>query len=147
VTLLRVLETVHGHLAILAAIALLHPAIALRAGRPLSRGGRWSVALTTVVTVLAFGTGLFMYGDYREIVRRPLFEEHPGVGMLFETKEHLAWAVLSMALGAGAAAWLAPRRSRSLRRVAAVVYAVAATLALATVAIGTYVAAVGSFPQ
>lgn len=145
-TLLRILETVHGHLAILAAAALIHPAISLRRGRPMTRGRRWSVALTTLFVVLAFGTGVAIYGDYREVVRRDLWLTDPVAGLLFETKEHIAWAVLTLSLGAGAAAFVAPKDAREMRQAAAIVYAVAAAICIVTIALGTYVAAVRSFP-
>ena len=48
--LLRLLESLHGHFGILAAVALMHPAILLRRGRALSRGMRWSIGLTAAVT-------------------------------------------------------------------------------------------------
>ncbi len=144
-TALRILESIHGHFGILAAAALLHPAILLRRGRALSRGLSWAVLLTTLVTVVAFATGVFIYGDYRAHVKRPLFLEDPAAGLLFETKEHVAWAVVALALGGGTAALFAPRGARRVRQGAAVVYAVAALLCVLTVAIGTYVAAVGGF--
>jgi len=146
-TWLRILESVHGHLGVLAAIALIHPAILLRKGRPLSRGMRWSVGLTTMMVALAFGMGLFIYEDYREIVKPVLVLEHYDVGLLFETKEHFAWGVLTSTLGATGAAWVAPRDAKRLRQIAAAFYAVAAVLCLATVALGTYIASVQSFPQ
>jgi len=146
-TWLRLLESIHGHLGVLAAIALIHPAILLRNGRPLSRGMRWSVGLTTAVVMLAFGMGLFIYEDYREIVKPVLLLSHHDAGMLFETKEHFAWGVLTSALGAGVAAWVAPRDAKRLRQIAAAFYAVAAVLCLATVGLGTYIASVQSFPQ
>lgn len=146
-TALRILETIHGHLGILAAVALLHPAITLRRGKPLSRGRWWSVVLATATTVAVFATGLWIYDDYREHVRRPLFAESPTVGFLFETKEHIAWAVLSLALAAGAAALLAPRQAPSIRKAAALLYATAAVICFLTAGLGTYVAAVRGFPQ
>ena len=146
-TLLRILETVHGHLAILAVAALLHPAILLRRGRALTRGIRWSVGLTTLFVVLAFGTGLAIYGDYRELVRRDLWLADPDAGRLFETKEHIAFGVLTLTLGAGVVAFVAPKDARRMRQGAAVAYAVAAAICAVAVALGTYVAAVRSFPS
>lgn len=144
---LRILESVHGHVAILACAALVHPAILLRRGRPLSRGARLSVILTGIVTAIAFALGLALYDDYRATVRRTLFERAPEVGNLFETKEHLAWAVLCLTLGATTAALLAPRESKRVRQSAAVAYAAAAVLAIVVASLGTYVASVASFPQ
>ena len=146
-TLLRILESIHGHLGVLAGVALLHPAILLRRGRALTRGLWWSVVLTTGLVVLAFASGLFIYEDYRAQVKRPLFLDSPTVGYLFETKEHVAWAVMCLALGAGVAALVAPRSARGARRAAALVYAVAAVICFLTVGLGTYVAAVAGFPQ
>src|SRR5262245_25052439 len=127
-TALRIWETVHGHLGVLAAIALLHPAVLLRRGAPLGHGATWSVALTTVVTLCAFAMGLFIYGDYREVAKPELLSSDVATGMLFETKEHLAWAVVSIALGAGVAALAAPPQATEIRRATAVAYAVAAGL-------------------
>lgn len=143
----RVLESVHGHFGVLAAAALLHPAILLRRGLPLSRGARWSVGLTTLVTALAFGLGLGIYEAYRELVKRPLFAFDPEIGLLFETKEHLAWAVVTLALGGAGAAFAAGPRDRRLRQSAALAFALAAALCLVVVALGTYVASARSFPE
>lgn len=144
-TILRLLESVHGHLGVLAAAALLHPAILLRRGRPLSRGLRWSLGLTTAVVTLAFATGLFIYDDYRDLVRPALLLEHYDTALLFETKEHIAWAVVSLALGGGVAALSAPPGAKRIRQAAAAFYGVAALLCLVTVGLGTWIAAVGGF--
>lgn len=146
-TVLRLLESIHGHLGVLAAAALLHPAILLRRGRPLSRGLRWSIGLTTAVVALAFATGLTIYDGYREHVRPQLLLEHYDTALLFETKEHLAWAVLTLALGAGMAALAAPRDAKRIRQAAAAFYSVAALLCLVTASLGTWIAAVSGFPQ
>lgn len=146
-TFLRLLESIHGHLGILAAVALLHPAILLRKGRALSRGLWWSVVLTTALVTFAFATGIALYDDYRTVVKRDLFLEDPTAGLLFETKEHIAWAVLVLTLGAGALTALAPTESKHMRKSAALMYAVAAGVCIVTVALGTYVAAVRGFPM
>lgn len=145
--LLGLLQAIHGHLGILAAVALLHPAIVLRRGKPLTRRNKWSVGLANLTTLLAFGTGLFIYGDYRRLVKRALFQASTEAGMLFETKEHVAFAVLVLTLGAGAAAWLAPAGARATRRAAAFVFGVAAALCLMTAGFGSYVTAVRGFWQ
>jgi uncharacterized BrkB/YihY/UPF0761 family membrane protein len=141
----RILESLHGHFAVLAAAALLHPAILMRKGAPLSRGGRWSVALTALSVALAFGSGLTIYKAYVAQVRVPLFLRNDRAGLLFETKEHLAFAVVTIALGAAACAWWAPSEARELRRAAAVAFAAAAALCIATAILGTYVAGVHGF--
>jgi hypothetical protein len=142
---LRLLETIHGHLGVLAAAALLHPAILLRKGRPLSPGLRLALTLSTLTVVLAFATGLWIYPAFRGDVRPLLFRASIRAGFLFETKEHLAYAVIATALGGCACAWAAPREARQLRRAAAVSYAVSALLCLVTVGLGSYVASVQGF--
>lgn len=143
----RVLESVHGLFGVLAAAALLHPAISLRRGLPLSRGMRWSLGLTTAVVAGAFALGLTIYEDYREVVKRGLFAKAPEVGFLFETKEHLAFAVLALALGGGVAALVAPRDGRELRRAAGTLFALAFVGCCVVVGLGVYIAAVASFPE
>jgi hypothetical protein len=143
--LLRLLESIHGHLGVLAAVALVHPAILLRKGKPLSRGRRLAVLLSTAVTALAFGFGLAIYEEYRDTVKRRLLFAEPDVAMLFETKEHLAYATLTLALSAGFAALVAPREGTQVRRAAAVVYAAATVAAVITVCLGVYVASVDTF--
>ncbi|MAQ18372.1 MAG: hypothetical protein CMN30_26685 [Sandaracinus sp.] len=144
---LRLLESVHGHLGILAAVALLHPAWLLRRGRPLSRGMRWSVGLTAAITSAAFALGLSIYEPYRDQVKRRLFAHARDAGWLFETKEHLAFAVIALTLGATVAAFAAPRDDRRLRRWAAGAYAAAALLCFVVVALGTYVASLRTFAE
>jgi hypothetical protein len=141
----RVLESIHGHLGVLAVAALLHPAILLRRGLPLSRGARWSVGLTTLVTLLAFGLGVGIYEQYRATVKRGVFLESRAMGFLFETKEHLGFAVAALALGAGVAAWLAPPAAVSVRRACAAAYAAAALLCAIVVVLGTLVASTHGF--
>jgi heme A synthase len=149
--LLRLLESLHGHFGVLAAVALIHPAWLLRRGKPLSRGARWSVGLTALVTTAAFSLGLSIYESYRETVKRQLFAFSREAGWLFETKEHLAFAVISLTLGATAAAFATARQrtpeARRIRRMAAAAYAAAAILCLVVVALGTYVASLRSFPE
>lgn len=142
---LSLAASLHGLIGGLALAAMIHPAILLRAGRPLSRGARWSLGLTAAVTALAFGLGVAIYEPYRELVKRPLFVADPAAGMLFETKEHLAFAVLALVLGAAATALLAPRDRADLRRLSAAMFAGATGLALLVVALGLYVSSVASF--
>ena len=142
---MRVLQSIHGHLGMLAAAALIHPAIVLRRGKPLSYRGRWAVSLSTGFTVLAYSAGIAIYADYRNLVKRALFHENLHAGMLFETKEHLALSVVCLALGGLVAALAAPRRATALRRSAAVIYALAAALCLLTGALGVYVTSVHGF--
>jgi hypothetical protein len=141
----RVLEAVHGHFGILAIAALLHPAILLRRGSPLSRGARWSIALTTLATAIAFGMGVGIYEHYRATAKRVIFLEDRTIGLLFETKEHLGFAVIALALGACLAALVAPRSAVGVRRACALTYVAASILCGVVVALGTLVASVQGF--
>lgn len=141
----RLVESIHGHLGILVTIAFMHPAILLRKGFPLSRGARWSVGLTTTLCACAFGLGVTIYEPYRAIVKRPLFFDHRTTGFLFETKEHLAYVVLMLGIGAGIAAWTATPAATQTRKTASAVYATATLLCLVVAVIGTVVASTRGF--
>ncbi|CAG0993553.1 hypothetical protein ARNL5_03437 [Anaerolineae bacterium] len=140
---MTVAAAIHGHLGVLAAVALLHPALLLWRGAPLSRRGRWAVSLSTLITSAAFGLGVAIYEAYRADVRRELYREAPAVALLFETKEHLAFAVICLALGGLACALLAP--DRSLRVLAARLYLAASLACAIVVSLGTLVAATRGF--
>lgn len=142
---LRLLAALHGYLGVLTVAALLHPAILLRKGVMLSFRLRLAVGLSAAFAVLALGSGLLLYGDYRRSVRPELFQASYRAGLLFETKEHLAVVAVALSIGAALAAFVAPRDAPGLRRAAAAFFAVAAVLVLATAAMGTYVAAVRGF--
>jgi len=144
-TLLRVLAAVHGYLAVLAAAALLHPAILLRAGKPPSRRARWAMLAATALSVATYGGGLLIYGSYRRLVKRALFSANLRAGLGFETKEHLAVLVVSLALGACFAVLVAPKSSVALRKTAALFFALAAATALVLVGLGTWVSSMRSF--
>ena len=64
----RLFESIHGHLGVLTVAALVHPALLLRQGKPLTRRNRWAVGLSTAFTLAVYGTGIAMYGAYRALV-------------------------------------------------------------------------------
>jgi hypothetical protein len=143
--LLELVQAIHGHAGVLAAVALLHPAITLRRGTPLTRPRRWSLALACGMVIAAFSSGIFLYGPYRETVRAPLFGESITAGLAFETKEHLALFVLSLAVGGTLAAFVAPKEAVAIRRSAALLFAMASVLCIATAGLGTVVQSVRGF--
>jgi hypothetical protein len=144
---LRILEALHGHAGVLAAAALYHPAILLRRGQQLSRGARYALALSTGFAITAFALGISIYESYRSSVKQNLFRIDMKAGFFFETKEHLAFIVIVLALGALGCAFSAPKEARSLRQAAAAAYLTAALLATTVCLLGTYVAAVHTFPE
>jgi hypothetical protein len=142
---MTLLEAIHGHLGVLAMVALYHPALMLWSGKPLSRNGRIALGLSLALVTLTFALGLTIYPAYREEVKPELFRADVRAGLLFETKEHLAWIALISAVGAGIAALLAPPRATQVRRIAGRVFlgaAIACTLAAGS---GIWIASVRSF--
>lgn len=97
---LRVAEHVHGHLGWLSAALLVHPAILLR-----NKGARahLSVALATGLATVVGVLGAWLYEPYRERLKQPLFNEARWIGLMFERKEHFAFAALALAWAGGLA--------------------------------------------
>lgn len=144
-TLLRILESVHGYLAMMAVAAVIHPAILLRKGKGLSRRNRWAISFAGVLPAVAFGAGMLIYQDYRVLVRRGLFQASPAAGFLFETKEHLGFAAIVLAAGACVCALVAPKDSSDLRKLSALAFAISFVLLLLVSGMGTWVTALHSF--
>jgi hypothetical protein len=142
---LALIASVHGYFGVLSAVALLHPAILLRRGEPLSRRNRWLVALVSLAVSATYALGIGLYPAYRAGVKRELFQASLSAGLSFELKEHLAFLVLGLTAGAAVAAFAAPSSGRELRRAAATFFALAAVVACATAALGSYVSAIRSF--
>jgi heme A synthase len=142
---LRLVESIHGHLGVLAAVALLHPAVLLWRGRPATRGVRLSIALTTLLVSAAYFFGIAIYGDYRALVKRALFRDDVGAGLLFETKEHLAFVALVLAWGAVWPSLAKGPEGEGQRRMAARLWAGAALACWLVGAMGTWVQSVRGF--
>lgn len=142
---MTLLEAIHGHVGVLAMVALYHPALMLWSGKPLSRNGKLALGASLALVVLAFALGLWIYDPYREEVRPELFRTDVRTGLLFETKEHLAWIALASALGAGLAALVAPPKAAQVRRIAGRVFLAAAIACTLAAGLGTWIASVRSF--
>ncbi|MEM6961120.1 MAG: hypothetical protein AAF355_16030 [Myxococcota bacterium] len=142
---LRLLESLHGHLAILAVLSLLHPAWLLRSGRPLTFGTRAVVLASTGLVVTTFALGSAIYPSYRETLKRPLAYEYPLVANLFETKEHIAFMVTALSVSACICALSAPKKAHLMRKLAAHTYAAAAFACLIAFVLGVVVASFRSF--
>jgi hypothetical protein len=142
---MTLLEGIHGHVGVLAMIALLHPALMLWSGKPLSRNGKLALLASIALVVLAFALGLTIYPEYREEVRPDLFRASERAGFAFETKEHLAWIAMIGAIGAGVAALAAPPKARQVRRIAGRVFLGAAIACTLAACLGTWIASVRGF--
>lgn len=130
----------HGHVGLLAAVALAHPAWTLRDDGAMRKGTRWSVALATALTTIAVVAGWLLYPAYRDQDKPRLLHYDRALAMLFETKEHLAFYALALAWAGAALALFVrdPRAPRAARRC----FGLAAALVVAAGVMGT---AVGSF--
>jgi hypothetical protein len=141
----RLLEHVHGHLAVLATAALLHPAWLLRDPR---RRARWAASLATASVTLAAALGAWLYPAYRKQLKKPIFLSDFAMGLLFERKEHLAFAAVALAW-AGLFLHLSVRdgspRSLARARAAHWSFVGAAMLAVVTALLGVRVATFRSF--
>ena len=143
--LLRMLERVHGHLGWLCAIALVHPAIVLRNPR---RRARLAAVLSTALATLVGALGAYVYADYSKLLRRAIYVASPRYGLLFERKEHLAFAAIALAW-AGCLLHLTAREddpgAPARARAAHLAYVAAAALTTLVAALGTVIASFRSF--
>lgn len=138
---LRLLEHVHGHLGWLVAAALIHPAIILRRRR---RRAVLSVTLAAGLATLAGALGAFIYPAYSKLVRRAVYAASMRHGLLFERKEHLAFAAIALAW-AGCLLHLSARNNEPRARAAHLAFVASAILTVLVATMGTVVAAFRSF--
>lgn len=143
---LRLAEHVHGHIGWLAAALLVHPAIVLRNRQ---RRAHLAVALATIAVTLGAAGGAWLYVAYREQLKQQIFIHAPGIGYLFERKEHLGFGSVLLAWAGCAAYFAAPRATpearAALRTIAFRAFAASAVLAIAVAVLGTIVAVHKSF--
>ena len=132
-------RSVHGHIGVLAAIALVHPVIFLRPNRPLSRGQRWSVAGAGALFAVAMGMGLALYPHFRETERPRLLAHDFAVAMWFERKEHLVYIAACLVFGGVGTVFLARNGEHNGR--ARLMFGLAAGICLFAASVGTTVGA------
>lgn len=142
---LRLIEHVHGHLALLTTLALLHPAILLRKrARPALLSASLATGLATITGLL----GVLLYPAYRHSVKPQIFAASAFVGNLFERKEHLGVAVVVLAW-VGLLAHVAEGREHfrfgSGARIAPMAYLAAAALAVVSAGLGVAVSVYKTF--
>jgi len=143
---LRLLEHVHGHLGVLAAALLVHPAIVLRDRR---RRAHLAVGLATATVSAGAALGAWLYVAYRAELKQQIFTHAPSIGLLFERKEHLAFGAVVFAW-AGCVAYFAALRATpelrlALRTIAFRSFAASAALAVVVAVFGVVVAVYKSF--
>jgi len=91
---LRALERAHG-IAAWIATAALFAAVWVAFRRPLRRRlGVFSAGIAALSITLAGALGLLLEEPYRARIRQRLFVATPGLGWLFERKEHLAFGAI-----------------------------------------------------
>ncbi len=141
---MRVVEHIHGHAGWLTAVALVHPAIVLRR----NRGGAWAVGLSTALVTAVSAVGVWIYPAYCDQLKQHIFQKAPSIGLLFERKEHLAFAAVAFAwVGAAAfvAAWRTEGTDRTFRVLAHRAFIAAAGMAILAAILGTTVSTYKTF--
>ena len=140
-TLFALFERIHGHLAVLALALLLHPVLTLRR-RPLL--ARWTVLTAEIGAAMltaAFALGWWLYPTYRVQVKPSLLAGAHSVAMAFETKEHLAFCAVALAVG-GAVALRTSGASPAGRRAAWHLLVAAWLCGAVTGVLGVFVASI-----
>ena len=142
---LVVLQTLHGIIGALAVASCFHPVLTIRLERVPNPRIRLSGWLAAGLTTAVFAMGLWLYVDYREVVRPWLLVHAPGYhDYAFETKEALGYFAL-IAVWTGAITLQAGRRKSQARRAARALFAVAFTCGLVALALGVIVASIRGF--
>lgn len=137
-SVIRLLEHVHGHIALLSAGLALHPAVLVR--QPKRRS--ITFLLAPIFLTLTSLLGAYIYGDYRVEIRQPLFLEAPAYGWMFERKEHLAFFATLLSWVGFFSPSVERQPERSIRSLA---FRISAVLVWIVVVIGTAVAVKKSF--
>jgi hypothetical protein len=96
--------SVHGMLAGLAWVLLLHPIVFLRRGGPARRAAQRTAVAAAALLSAVFALGSWVYPTYRGEVKPLLVHTDAAAWVWFERKEHLA--VLALAAAFVGAAWL-----------------------------------------
>jgi hypothetical protein len=148
----RIAEHIHGQLGWLAAAALIHPAIVLRIRR---RRAHLAVALAVLFPTVVGAVGMWVYGPYRDRIKQSIFMDSPWIGLLFERKEHLAFAAILLSWAGGVAYVMAsrgrgedgavPGAEETLRTLASRAFLAASVLAVIVAVLGTVVASFRTF--
>ena len=135
----HLLRSLHGYTGVLAAAALLHPVVTLPRRGPLRRGTRWAVGASTALAVTAFSAGWALYPGYRTGTKRELLGQAPVLARAFETKEHVAFYVVVLAVAGLGLALRAPDAEGL--RAARWCYGLAGVLAIGVIGLGVTVGA------
>lgn len=145
-SVILIFQKFHGHLALLALAACLHPPIALRAVRRPSWGARMSAYSASFLVVATNALGWYIYPAYREDVKIELYRASAHWGELFEIKEHLAFYSLCLAIAAAILVWAsADERGIVLRQPIRLMYALIALLTLSAGVMGILISSVLGF--
>ena len=134
------LERLHGHLAVLGLAVLVHPLLTLRGRAGLSRRTLLSADLAALLLLLPYVSGWLLYPSYRARVKPGLLRQDLSLALRFETKEHLAFMTLALALG-GVLALHAAGRSPEGRAAAWWLLLLALGCGLCTAGLGLLVSA------
>jgi hypothetical protein len=145
-SVILILQKLHGHIALLAVAACMHPPIALRSARRPSWSTRMSAYSASFLVIATNVLGWYIYPAYREEVKRPLYRAAAHWGELFEVKEHLAFYAFCLAIAAVIMVWASSdERGLALRQSIRVVYALIGLLTLTAGVMGILISSVMGF--
>jgi len=142
VNALVVIQSLHGIVGALAVASCFHPVVTIRFDRVPGHRVRLSAWLAAGLTTASFCMGLWLYVDYREVVKPWLLINAPEYHAYgFETKEALGYFTCISSWG-GAGLLHFGRRSFLARRAAKTLFKVAFAGGLITLILGIVVASV-----
>lgn len=137
--LYALLARLHGHLAVLGLVLLVHPLVTLRRRPGLSSRTRLTAELAALLVALPALGGWLLYPTYRARVKPGLIAEQLPLARLFESKEHLALMCAALAVGGALTLRLGGRRPEG-RTAAWWLLAGSLLCGLLTAGLGTWVA-------
>ncbi len=141
-----VLEKIHGHLALLAIAACLHPPMALRKARRPSWATRMSGYAASAMLSASIAAGWFIYPEYRLQIRQHLYATNRALAVSFEVKEHLGTFALFLVLAGAGLLFLSTKPGGpQLRAATGRVYLAAAILAAISATLGVAIASYAGF--
>ena len=142
---LVVLQSIHGIVGALAVASCFHPVVTIRIDRTPGYRIRLSAWLATALTTTAFLMGLWLYVDYREVVKPWLLINASNYHLYgFETKEALGYFTCIAVWGGSLLLHFGRQRVVS-RRAARTLFGLAFLGGLSTLTLGIIVAGVRGF--
>ncbi|TVQ91451.1 MAG: hypothetical protein EA397_10395 [Deltaproteobacteria bacterium] len=130
----------HGLLAVLSLVLLIHPIVTLRLRRGISVWTARTADLGAAGVLATFLIGWWLYPGYRQGIKPRLLFDDPSATALFESKEHLALLVMALAVG-GALSLRLGGHHPAVRRLSWIMLLCSVVVGAVTAGMGLWVAA------